>query len=63
MKSPAYNDRAVLDTVEVTGSSPVAPIGANLFRFISFPSLLLIHPVRCNRQKLPNTAQFVFETA
>jgi hypothetical protein len=24
---------------------------------------LLIHPIGCNRQKLPNTAQFVFETA
>ncbi len=41
-----------LDTVEVIGSIPVAPIGSNLFRFISFPSLLLIHPIACKRLQL-----------
>jgi hypothetical protein len=57
------DNRTYLDTVEVIGSIPVAPIGSNVFRLISFPSLLLIHPIGCNRQKLPNSAQFVFETA
>src|SRR6266481_5013475 len=53
----------LLDTVEVIGSIPVAPICSNLPRFKSLPSVLLIHPIACNRQKLPNSAQFVFHTA
>jgi len=39
------DNQIYLDTVEVIGSIPVAPIASNLFRVISFPSLSLIHPI------------------